>query len=344
MLHTLNSILWWSIGVAGVLLIYASLSYETEDGKIQNLLELWWVRVDDFRQQALSRHVAFMKMLASVMTTIFDRLFGVRIFSVQAVGVSICYSFICTGVLSLILRRLAPVSNIRLSDALGMIVEGVIFGTVPIFLSQWNLKVFRITPIHVWFSIFIIKSGWGLGTPFFYIVYIGLSKPEMRKITFMILALAGAVLLALFLFAVFVGIMRTTVRGIAGSESPMKIVGLLLLNLAAPLVFYWLFEMAFAVPDSFGNFGMAVTALLLVVVVFGVVFNFAFVLIAVAFVCLAILMLLHRLFWPAISRPLYKLQALGISKRPRVFAAIGLILVGLGFGKHEWLWFLVSKL
>ncbi len=50
MLHTLDLIFWWSIGAAGVLLIYASLSYETEDGRIQSLLELWWIKVDDYKK------------------------------------------------------------------------------------------------------------------------------------------------------------------------------------------------------------------------------------------------------------------------------------------------------
>src|SRR2546423_9241881 len=105
MLRTLNLLFWWSIGAAGVLLIYASFSYETEDGTIQSLLELWWIKVDDYQKLSLSRHVAFIKMLATVVTYIFDRLFGVRIFSLQAFGVSICYSFLCTGVAGLVLRK-----------------------------------------------------------------------------------------------------------------------------------------------------------------------------------------------------------------------------------------------
>src|SRR2546421_3632508 len=120
MLHTLNLIFWWSIGAAGVLLVYASFSCETENGTIQSLLELWWIKVDDYQKLSLSRHVAFIKMLATVVTAIFDRLFGVRIFSVQAFGVSICYSFVCTGFLGLILRKTSYGSNISISDALGL--------------------------------------------------------------------------------------------------------------------------------------------------------------------------------------------------------------------------------
>ena len=75
----------------------------------------------------------------------------------------------------------------------------------------------------------------------------------------------------------------------------------------------------------------------------GVVFNFSLVLSGLLFLVLALTMLLHRLFWPAIDRPLYKLQALGIAKRPRVFAALGLTLIGVGW-KAEWLKGIVDKL
>ena len=50
-----------------------------------------------------------------------------------------------------------------------------------------------------------------------------------------------------------------------------------------------------------------------------------------------------RLFWPAIARSLYKFQEMGVAKRPMLFRAIGFLLTGLLFGKHEWLWFLLSK-
>ena len=36
----------------------ASFSYEDEEGKIQSRLEEWWIRIDDFKRQALSSHVA----------------------------------------------------------------------------------------------------------------------------------------------------------------------------------------------------------------------------------------------------------------------------------------------
>jgi hypothetical protein len=121
----LVTLLQWAIGILGVLLIYASLSYETEDGKIQNLLEEWWIRVSDYRNQLLSRHVAFIKMLASVTTNIFNKLFGVSLVSLQALGVSICYSFICLGLLGLVLLKTEPGTKLTAGGLIWQIVEGV---------------------------------------------------------------------------------------------------------------------------------------------------------------------------------------------------------------------------
>ena len=109
-------------------------------------------------------------------------------------------------------------------------------------------------------------------------------------------------------------------------------------------MFYGLIMLALNIPDFLGDYGVGIAICIFIIVVLGLGVNLAFMLSGAFFVLLGTTMLIHRLFWPAISRPLYKLQALGISKRPKVFAAIGLVLVGVGFGKHEWLSFLISKI
>jgi hypothetical protein len=344
MRDVLTLIFQWSMGIIGVLLIYASLSYETEDGKIQNLLELWWVKVDDFKKQALSRHVAFIKTLASVLTAIFNRLFDTRTFSVESLGVSICYSFVCVGLLALLLRKVSANSKLEIPAIASMIAFGAIYGTIPILLRNVKLKFWKITPIHLWFIGLIVSQGWGLWIPLFYIIFIGATQPEARTGVLVILVVVAAFVIAIGLFWIFIGLMRLTVRTISQSQSPMKIVGLLLINLTPLILFFSLIYLAFEMPDLLGRIGIGISITMLVIAFFGMLFNFAFILSAVLFVCLALTMLLHRLFWPAIDRPLYKLQALGISKRPRVFAAIGLILIGASFGKFDWLKSLIDKL
>jgi hypothetical protein len=64
--------------------------YEDEQGRIQNKLEEWWVKLRDQEDSAISRHAAFMRAVARLATHGFDRVFGERIFSFRALWVSGC--------------------------------------------------------------------------------------------------------------------------------------------------------------------------------------------------------------------------------------------------------------
>ena len=61
---------------------------------MQKVLEAWWIRVNDVSHRALSWHVSFTKAAANLATICLDRLFGNRMLSLQAVGVSGCLSVI----------------------------------------------------------------------------------------------------------------------------------------------------------------------------------------------------------------------------------------------------------
>jgi hypothetical protein len=338
------TLLQWAIGVIGIVLIYLSFSYESEDGKIQNLLEEWWIRVNDYRHQLLSRHVAFIKMLASVTSNIFDKLFGVLLVSLQALGVSICYSFICLGVMALVVRQVREDAKITVGGSIALIAEGVIWGILPALISPLKIKKFGVTPIRLWFVAFLIAQLWGLrdilGSAFMVAVTM---EGDARLGASIILAFFFLFLCGFLLFAVFLAIMRQTLRTIANSTSPMRIVGLSLLNAVPVLFLVTLFLIGMKVSDYLGKTGIWLAVALIFASVLGMGINFAFLLSGAFFVILSATMLFHRLFWPVIERPLYKLQALGISKRPRVFIAIGIILVGVGFGKFEWLKYLLDK-
>jgi hypothetical protein len=327
----------WSIGIVGVLLIYATLSYEDEDGKIQNLLEDWWVKVDDLKKRALAWHIAFIKTLASVVTGVFDRSFGKRILSVESLGVSICYLYVLVGILSLFWISLATTPPVRL------IAFGLLYARIPILLRRVKRRVWKLTPTHLWFITLIAIQGWGNWGTFFSSFYL-LSFVEHRGKAIPAIGVTVTIFLAEVFFWITLGLMRYSVRTIVKSESALAIVGLLAVNLGPLFFFITQRPLEFTMPVLAGEMGIYIVLLTVLFLVLIVPISFAFVVVGTFFVVLAITMLLHRLFWPAIDRPLYKLQALGISKRPKVFATIGLLLVGIGFGKAEWLKSLLDKL
>jgi len=85
-------------GTAGALLLYGALFlYEDEHGKVQNTLEEWWIRLREKQTELLARHTVFMREVARLEKRVFDRLFGERLISLRAIGVSQSYSLASTG-------------------------------------------------------------------------------------------------------------------------------------------------------------------------------------------------------------------------------------------------------
>jgi hypothetical protein len=344
MVKILGSIFPWILGGLGVLLVYASFSYEDEEGKIQSRLEEWWIRIDDFKRQALSSHIAFMKVLASVLTSFLDRLFGVRLFSLQSFGVSMCYSIFWLGIFLMIAVKLNPTPETADVHALNIAGFGLLFGTIPALMGKTSWNFIGIRFIHIWFVALLYVSFENFFLPFGYIVLFALVQPGMEKGAFLFTAIIIGVVFAVFLFATFICIMRSTTKAIAHSTNPMKIIGLTILNAVPVVIFYGLFKLFIFIAHSSDRVAMIMSFLAFIIICCGIMLNLAFILSAALFVCLAVVLLLHHLFWPLIQRPLYKLQALGVAKRPLLFRFIGLTLIGLAFGKHEWLWSIIAKL
>lgn len=56
-------------------------------------------------------------------------------------------------------------------------------------------------------------------------------------------------------------------------------------------------------------------------------------LLASVFVVLAILMVVHRIIWPILARPVYALADLGVIQQRKLLGCVGLALLGFGIGK-----------
>ena len=329
---------------AGVLLFYASLSYETEEGKIQNLLEEWWIKVDDYKRQALSKHIAFLKTLAAVSTRILDQLFGPSLISLQAIGVSLCLCSVCIGVMALILGGIMPHKDLSISSSLWIIFSSGLYGIIPAFVQRLARRWLRVGSIYLWFTVLIISQLRGLGFLFLVLlVGLGHSDPDVQLGAAIVLAFFAILFSSVALFVFLVALMRRTVRAMSNSNSAMRIVGISVFNVVPPFVLVGMIIGAIEMP-YFGRTGIVIMVFVILFGAFGLVINFPFLLSAVMFIVIALTMFVHRLFWPAISRPLYKLQALGVAKRPTLFRAIGVALMSAAVGWNQWIWFIASKL
>ncbi len=81
------------IRALGVLFVCAALFlHENEEGRIQNKLEEWWIKLSDREKQSRSRAVAFMQDVAKSTGAGFDLLLGKRLRSLRVVFISISFS------------------------------------------------------------------------------------------------------------------------------------------------------------------------------------------------------------------------------------------------------------
>jgi hypothetical protein len=80
-----------AINVVGWLFLYSAVFlYEDHEGKIQNKIVQWWIKIDDARIASHSRVEAFIQGVARLTLQVFDRVLGEKLVSFRFVGVSLC--------------------------------------------------------------------------------------------------------------------------------------------------------------------------------------------------------------------------------------------------------------
>src|SRR6185369_7247966 len=91
---------------SGIILCYVGFFiYEDEDAKVQNVLENWWVRIDDLKSTTVSIHLAFMKAAAGFASATLDRIFGARIISIRTISLTACLSLSSLNMLTVFIQN-----------------------------------------------------------------------------------------------------------------------------------------------------------------------------------------------------------------------------------------------
>jgi hypothetical protein len=93
MSHLLQIVVRLLALIIGIACVYVALFlYEDEQGKVQSVLEEFWIRISDFRKVAVSRTALFMRELADFTDSTFERFFGRKLLSLKSMAVSACFS------------------------------------------------------------------------------------------------------------------------------------------------------------------------------------------------------------------------------------------------------------
>jgi len=331
--------------LSGLICIYVALFlYEDEHGKIQVVLEDMWLRISEQHHIALARHTVFMREVANVTDSVFDRLLGRSLLSLQSAGVSICYSMASIG--------LGHLLFVLFGDRVGMKYEGALpishgtprmmyflFAVVFIgtFLSLGTLPMF--TTKRLWLAVWtcllsIFGFLWSVGLIYSFLMLInyGFASPPRlaffyAEFTAMSIGVGAGILFDIG----YIALTRWALRWQVQSTSFVKITVVVLVNclLAFTLVIVpvWLSEKILYVLANYHIVGILYSGIL-----FAAASNIITSLGTLLSIVLAILMLVHRICWPLLERPIFALQGLGIARRKKVFAASGIALIGVSLG------------
>lgn len=324
--------------IFGLLLIVGSLLslflYETEEGIVQNKLEELWIRLSEAKSAALSKQGKFIRTVSDLTEALFNRVFGKELVSFQSVAVSACLSLFSLGIVTC-----RGVYDLPFPD----IVEGL-YG--PVILLLFAAGIFPAVlkdrlPRKIWFlsvALLCIVSFWGMyASNWFGEIFSGASP--IRELRYD----AAFLLLTILCDTLFVVATRWLLRRASSLHSVARILGtvlgnigvatlLVLIPLIEPLrsggdLNLWnarhdlvhLFERQAAV-DTSGN-------IFLLTLAGSNLFDAA---VAFAFVGLFLMMLLHRLLWPVLQRPVYSIAKGDLTRRRKLFLVLGTILLGLG--------------
>jgi hypothetical protein len=309
------------VGFAGGLILWSELFlYEPEEGRVQSILDEWWVRIDDLHKKALSKQRAFITELARQLTAILDWVFGRRLFSVRSVGASVCMVFASQGLFNIRLgaENLPPGTGTS-------VIEAVIFMAIALVGVFGSRK-----PTVLWLTLlidFVWSGSVALSDDFLFEI-----SPEAWA-----RGVAGAFrdwIIGTALNLSLVAIARYSLRPTPGLRPPRpssRRLGLATLLyscfLLIPVPVFWSPEKVLKLlpHPSFPEFLESGFSLLQTIVII----NITILLLAVpsiALLGLSLVLIIHRLFWPALSRPIYALARFGILKQKKIMVAVGLML------------------
>lgn len=332
----------------GLLLILASVVlYETEEGIIQNKLEELWVVLRDTESRAVKKHLAFVAGVAALTERLFDRLFGQKLFSLRSLGVSGCFSLASLGLVCA--RGLSgSLNELPISLYGSVVILLLVMGVMPaalgprwsesrIFRAVWLLGVVILIFVSFigmdvvnWFNIPIFwsltETGFGLGRSD--------SIQAAYYLIFVVVTVASDTL--------FIAATRWLLRISSRLNSRVKILSLMIGNVSlacllviVPLSLAWgvravpkiiRSESIFQAVNEYVGFSSSKASFLATLAASNVLDG----LVACTFFILLFVLLLHRIIWPSLQRPVYALASRGIVSRRKFLLVVGVALVGLG--------------
>lgn len=312
-------------------LCVAAFTYEDEEGRLQNTLEGWWIRLDSKRKNSTSRAAAFLKSVAGTTESLFDALLGRRLLSLRFVVVSALFSIASAFLFTYVASGFRPSAHLAgRRDLLFQFVRFCVLGMVP------GLSEVKSLPWQPWFPR-AVRLYWWVQVTWMILVFVNLlihvpilirAIPELAAI--LLLGFASDILFILFT--------RWMLGQAKKIERSSQILALVILQLLL-LVSFLVAPIYLAGRIGKNWFGPAFVLLFLPFV------NSIDILATAAGFAVAASFLVHRAIWQFVQRPIYAVQRYGLIKRKGWLWGLGLGLVTISVpGAPEWVKMLIRKL
>jgi hypothetical protein len=288
--------------------------YPSEEGKIQSKFEDFWIRVDDFQNLALSRHAAFMAGVAKLEKRFLDRVFGSKLITWHSMLVSFLLS----------LASIAIVMAIEF-HARKLLLEKfwwfTLVGSLAIALSIILRKGLTIVAVAV--LLFLLGLAWLSSGYWLSRGQGGLSYLGAAAVITIPMSLSGFVC-----DAVFIALTRQLLQRAGEMKRSFPILLIVLSNLLLAVVLIGPFVADTLAARNFPYHDVAWPDAPFSPIVYMIsqtnVFDTA---LALLFVLLCVILLVHRALWPLLTRTLFRMTEVGTKGRRAILTAVGLALL-----------------
>jgi hypothetical protein len=322
-------------GLSGLATLYVAwFVYEDEEKLLQSKVETWWLQFDDLRNNMVSRQAAFVVVVAQKAHDALDTVFGPSLMAKDAIASATCLAL--AGYLAAILldglQHFSIVTNGAIATAS---VAAFACGIAPLASDRFR----KFPRVLLWVVVVVCILDF-IGQ--FFALAISLVTEEMPPGYPSLLSVAvgpfassGAFAAGVALILLQVAAARRALNLTVVSKSEWPVVrSMFLIGVAIAIVLAatWMSSDAFS-PDSFtlqNLLFLAGTLILGTSIIAAVLY--------ILFAGTAVIMLLHRMAWPLVSRLLYSLQRYKIVQSKKTLNAIGAVLLGVAIpGAKGWL-------
>ena len=334
--------LWISLKIlafiSGIFLIYlGAFLYEDEEKKINNKLEDIWLSLDDTSKGLSSKLRAFVKKVGNIIYSGLRALFGEKLLSLKTFLTSLLLSIssinFSFGFIGLLASPFNPDDlYFNLTNLIGFI--GMIFVSILSLIGALHINYFKNERLKRFLLVFALAAA--LTELFIFFDFIRTTEEVLW--TVFLAAMIGliATLMDFFFILITIKILKFSSKTNHLGASILLIFSnaiMIVLFTIVPLIsgLYFILNNALFIPEDSQTFFGTLNSYLGFALLISPFSSIPAILISLLFFILSIFLILHKLFWPLILRPIYALQRNGVLKYKKGLIALGIFLIGVLF-------------